>query len=87
MALSDIILEAGTAIVIKSDSVLEIATAGSGALNFGTVQAVNQLSDKTTVGQSVMFDAEKATQFMIISGQIFYLVNEDDIQFQETIVP
>ncbi len=82
MALSDIILGAGQAIVILSDSTLGIVSAGI-ALNFGTVQAVNELSDKTTVGQSVMFDISKATPFMIISGQTFYLANEDDFQLTE----
>ncbi len=82
MALSDIILGTNEAIVILSDSTLGIVSAGK-ALNFGSVQAVNELSDKTTVGQSVMFDISKATPFMIISGQIFYKVNEDDITLTE----
>lgn len=82
MGLSDIILGRGEVIVILSDSTLGIVSAGK-ALNFGIVQSVNQLTDKVTVGQSVMFDVEKSTPFMIISGQIFYRVNENDISFSE----
>lgn len=84
MALSDIILEAGTCVVIKSSSTLGIIPNGS-ALNFGSVQAVNQLSDKVTVGQSITFDVTKATPFQIISGTTFYLVQEADIQFNEPV--
>ncbi|MES2287382.1 MAG: hypothetical protein V4547_16940 [Bacteroidota bacterium] len=84
MGLSDIILKAGECIVIKSDSTLGLAPNGV-ALNFGSVQAVNELSHKTSVGQSIMFDESKATPFMIISGTTFYLVKEDDITFYETV--
>lgn len=86
MALSDIILPAGQIIVIKSSSTLSLNSNGV-ALNFGTVQRVNNLCDITTVGSSVMFNEAKATPFMIISGQIFYLVNEDDISMIETEAP
>ena len=52
-------------------------------LNFGVVQKVNQLSDKTKVGQSVLFDTQKSVPFMIISGQTFYKVNEELITLTE----
>jgi len=84
MALSDIIIPAGKCIVVLSSSTLSIVPNGS-ALNFGSVQSVNQLSDKTTVGMSILFDINKATPFIIISGTTFYLVDEADVQFNEII--
>lgn len=86
MPLSDIIIPAGKIIVILSGSALGLAPAGK-ALNFGTVQRVNDLCDSTTVGSSVWFDITNATPFMIISGQIFYMVDEDTIISGETYVP
>lgn len=82
MALSDIILGANEVIVILSSSTTGMVGVDK-ALNFGTVQKVNQLSDKTTIGQSVLFNPEQAIPFMIISGQIFYKVNEDLITLTE----
>lgn len=84
MALTDIALGKGKVIVMLSDSYSGMVGNGV-SLNFGTVQRVNQLSDKTTVGQSVLFNIEKATPFMIISGQTFYLVDEADISSSEII--
>jgi len=84
MALTDITLDKGKVIVMLSDSYSGMVGSGV-SLNFGTVQRVNQLSDKTTVGQSVLFDIKKATPFMIISGQTFYLVDEADISSSEVI--
>jgi len=86
MALSDLILNTGEVVVVLSTSELGIAPDGV-ALNFGSVQLVNQLSDKTIVGQSVWFDIGKATPFMIISGTTFYRLNESDISARETIIP
>lgn len=86
MALSDLILGADEVVVILSDSSLGIVGVNTG-VNFGTVQLVNQLSDKTTVGQSVWFDITKATPFMVISGQVFYKVKETDITAAETYIP
>jgi hypothetical protein len=86
MPLSDIILPAGQAIVTLSSSSLSLAANGI-ALNFGTVQRVNQISDKLVVGQSIMFDKGKAIPFMIISGTTFFLINEDDITLYETALP
>ncbi len=82
MALSDIILGRNEIIVILSDSTTGMVGV-SKALNFGTVQKVNQLSDKSVVGQSILFDISKAVPFMIVSGQTFYKVNEDLITLTE----
>lgn len=86
MALSDIILSAGKLIVARSASTLQINANGK-ALNFGTVQAVNDLCDVTTVGSSIWFDVDKSTPFMIISGTTFYILDETDIISGETYIP
>lgn len=86
MALSDLILNKGEVVVVLSASINGVTSAGV-ALNFGIVQKVNDLCDTTQVGASVQFDISKAIPFMIISGQIFYRVNEKDISFTETAVP
>lgn len=86
MALSDIILPAGKIIVILSNSTLSLVAAGK-ALSFGTVQRVNDLCDVTTAGSSVWFDIEGSDPFMIISGQIYYMIDEDTIISGETLAP
>ena len=83
MALSDLILGEGEVVVILSDSTQGILPADGGAINFGVVQSVNALCDTTSVGASVWFDKSKAQGFMIISGQFFYKVKEDDISASE----
>lgn len=82
MALSDIILGRNEVIVILSGSTTGMVGVDK-ALNFGTVQKVNQLTNKTTVGQSILFNTEQAVPFMIISGQVFYKVNEDLVTLTE----
>ena len=87
MALNDLILAKGKVIVLLSESINEVVTAEGGiALNFGIVQRVYETSDKTTVGDSVLFDINKSIPFMIISGNVFYLIDETDIQFTETVI-
>lgn len=87
MALSDLVLSKGEVIVILSDSTEGIIPADSGAVNFGLVQAVNDLCDTTSVGASVWFDKSKAQGFQIISGQIFYKVQEQFISAADTYLP
>lgn len=88
MALSDLILPKGKVVVLLSESINDVVTAEGGtALNFGSVQRVYETSDKTTVGDSVLFNINKSTPFTIISGNVFYLIDETDIQFTETIIP
>lgn len=82
MALEDIILGKNEVVVVLSDSTLGLVAVDD-ALNFGTVQLVNQLSNKTTVGQSVLFDIKTATTFRVISGIVFYKVNENEITLTE----
>lgn len=87
MALSDLILSAGEVVVLLSSSTSGVVAAdGAVAINFGTIQKVNDLSDYT-VGQSVMFNLEKTLPFTIISGNVFYLINENDIRLTEITPP
>ena len=85
MALSDLILPAGKVVVIPSISTQNIVADGS-ALNFGTVQMVNDLCDVAVAGDSIWFDKSKATPFMVISGQTYYMVDEQDITSGEQLV-
>lgn len=58
------------------------------ALNFGYVQKINDLCDTVTVGQEILFNPSLATPFTIISGTIYYLVDENQIGFiNEYIAP
>ena len=87
MALSDLILSAGEVIVVLSSSTTGVVAADGGvAINFGTIQKVSDLSDYT-VGESVMFTLEKATPFTMISANLFYLINENDIRLTEITPP
>lgn len=80
MALSDLKLAAGQVVVSRSDSTLGILGVQV-AMNFGTVQLVNQLSDTYSIGTRVIIsaDLEKVKPFMVISGTYFYLLNESDL--------
>lgn len=83
MALSDLILNKGQVIVSLSSSVTGLVpTEGGQALSFGYIQKVNDLSSHT-VGTYVMFNIENSIPFQIISGTIFLLINEIDIQLTE----
>lgn len=82
MGLANIILGRNEVIVIKSGSTTGMIGVDV-ALNFGTVQKVNQLTDRTRVGQSVLFNPDQAIPFMILSGITFYKVNEDLITLTE----
>lgn len=86
MALTDLVLKKGEVIVTLSNSILGLAANGK-ALNFGTVQAINDLCDTTSIGASVLFDITKALPFRIISGQVFYMIDEKDIIGSETALP
>lgn len=86
MALSDLILPKGKIVVVLSNTNYNFAAAGK-ALNFGIVQVVNDLCDVTEVGLVVWFDINKATPFMVISGQTYYMVDEQNIISGETAPP
>ena len=75
MAISDLVLSAGELVVILSDSTLGIIGVDTG-LNFGTVQLVSDLTDRVKVGDSVWFDIKNATPFIVISGTVFYKLNQ-----------
>lgn len=86
MPLPDLILNKGEVIVTSSDSTLGITGVDS-AINFGIVQYVSDLCDTVTVGASIWFNIKDAVAFMVISGQIFYKLNEQDITGTETAAP
>ena len=49
---------------------------------FGTIEAVNDLSDNYTVGSVVIFDATNALKF-VFEGSYFFLITEDNIKLKE----
>lgn len=59
---------------------------GGVALNFCYVEMVYDTSDKTKVGDTGYFERDKALQFLY-GSTIYYLVNEDNIKFKETLAP
>lgn len=80
------------AIVLKHGQVLAQQTASSslgvkiqrGGLLFGTVVAVYETSDTTSVGDSCLIDTQTATQ--IKSGaDVYYLIDEQGVVFNEGI--
>lgn len=86
MALTDIILNKGEVVVTLSGSTLGI-TANGVALNFGTVQLINDLCDTVSVGNQVWIDIDGAIPFMIVSGTVFYKITEDKVFGKETSAP
>jgi len=87
MALSDFILNKGELVVLLGSSDTGITTAEGGkALNFGSIQKVNDLSDYT-VGDNIQFSIDDAVPFTIISGNVFYLIKEDSVRFTEITPP
>lgn len=84
MGLSDLTLAAGQVVVVRSTSNLSLVGVQK-ALNFGTIQLVNGLSDNFSIGDSVVLkiDLEKESPFMVISGKYYYLINEKDISGKE----
>lgn len=88
MALTDLKLAAGQVVIIRSTSNLSLVGVQR-ALNFGTIQLINSLSDKYVIGNNVLLkiDLEKQTPFMIISGQYYYIINETDISGVEPPAP
>ena len=88
MALSDLILPKGKVVVLLSESINDVVTAEGGtALNFGSVQRVYETSDKTTVGDSVLFNINKSTPFTIISSPLATFTKVDTIIFDFSITP
>lgn len=81
MPLPDIIIESPYVIVTLLSSPSGIIPNKAG-FQVGYVEMVNQLSDKVTTGQYVMFDSLKAESF-IYGSTIYYRVDENEILFQE----
>jgi len=86
MALSDLVLGEGEVVVVLSDSTLGL-NSDEIALNFGTVQLVNDLCDVVSVGNSIWFDIKNAVPFMVISGTKFYKLREENITGIEPFLP
>lgn len=82
MAAPSITLANGEVLVTESSSTLGIYGFDYGEIKFGTVQAVYATSDKTTVGDAVMFNPKNAKQFFYGSTR-YLIINENNISGKE----
>lgn len=86
MALSDIILQAKK-VILSSSAPPSDAGAVSGDYAYGYVEKVYETSDKTIVGNTVLYNQKKTTTFNT-DGATYLVVDEDDLLFgQPTILP
>jgi hypothetical protein len=85
VALPDIIIESPFILATLSASPTGIIPQKAG-FEIAFVQMVNQLSTKVTVGQYVMLDKNDARAFLY-GSTIYYLVDENNLLFQENPAP
>ena len=81
MALPNIIISSPYIVVTLSQSPTGVIPNKAGFV-IGYVEMVNQLSDKVTTGQYVMFN-QSITESFIYGSTVYYRVDENDIMFQE----
>ena len=86
MPTPSIILEAGQVLITQSSSAIGLIPLNGNPTLFGAVVAVNDLSDKISVGDLVMYDSSKSVDFMY-GSTIYTLVDEQYISGTETDVP
>lgn len=85
MPLSDIILGANEVLITDSASGLGVMPIDNN-IAFGVIQAVSDVTDRFTVGNSVMFDPTKTRRF-VYGSTVYRIANEENISGTETIVP
>jgi len=80
-------------ILNKGEVVVSLTTTGVGIygvdqnIDFGLIELLSQVSNRN-LGELVRFDKDKATPFEATGETgVFYLTNEKDIGFSETIIP
>lgn len=86
MAAPSITLGAGQVLITNSTSVLGIYSLDN-KVQFGTVALVNDLSDKVTVNDSVMYDKDKVQSTLIYGSTLYLLIDEKYISGIETDLP
>jgi len=86
MAAPAITLGAGQVLITNSTSVLGIYSVDN-KVQFGTVALVNDLSDKVTVNDSVMYDKDKVQSTLIYGSTLYLLIDEKYISGIETDLP
>lgn len=86
MAAPAITLPSGQVLISKGASVLGIVPIDKPVLQFGSVAAVNDLSDKSSVGDSVMYDTRYASEFLY-GSTIYVIIDEKYISGVETDLP
>lgn len=86
MAAPSITLGAGQVLITNSTSVLGIYSLDN-KVQFGTVALVNDLSDKVTVNDSVMYDKDNVQSTLIYGSTLYLLIDEKYISGIETDLP
>lgn len=85
MPAPNIILNSGEVLIQQTDSGLGIIPI-DGKTAFGVVVAVYETSDKTNVGDYIMYEPSKIRQIMY-GSTIYGLIKEKDISGSEIIPP
>jgi len=81
MPAPEIILRAGQVLVSRTDSSSIGIVPYTEKLALGVIEAVCDTCDYAIVGRTVLFQSELA--FGILSGGVYYIVDESTILFQE----
>ena len=81
MAAPDITLRAGQILVSRTDYSTIGVVPQTSKLALGIIEAVCDTCDYAIVGRTVLFQSELA--FGILSGGIYYVVDENTVLFQE----
>lgn len=72
--------------VIKSTSNQGLSSETDKGIFFGIVDAVNYANVRTSVGNTVLFDANRA-RLVTQSANSWFIIHEDDIIFKENTPP
>jgi hypothetical protein len=85
MAAPDIVLNYPNILVSQTISSITISIESFGML-YGYVEAVYETSDKTAIGDVILFDPKKAVQIRY-GSTIYYMLDEETASFTETPPP
>ena len=86
MAAPAIILGKGQVLITNSASVLGLISLDN-KVQFGVVAAINDLSDRFTVNDAVIYEPTKIIDRLLYGSTIYILINEDGITGTETDIP
>jgi hypothetical protein len=82
MGLEKLVLKNGQIALTELPRDAQDITLDNSPFLFGTIEAVNDLSDNYTVGSVVIFDATNALKF-VFEGDYYFLITEDNIKLKQ----